>query len=725
MSELSRGLHDPLGYSPSSNDPSNSARLSSDWNPRASGSVTSRSDRLGHDRSKTPESLGLPTSRPASKTSFRTPRSSGAHGSRHSGGFLLEPTSIPSSYVSRSPSQLSSASGRHAVEDERNVQRSSAQAGADVPEKARPSRNAPQEPAPQDVSHDTRPSNRRSGILGRARDGLRFRKMRASEPLQRSQNMFVTSQPLDGQQDAALSETMSKQSSARSASASAIDPNQLVRMALSLSESRRLHLSPGHLASAPAIAGSRRVVSGNNMGPAQTLATTGDSFSQYLPVKRDTSSPIGRFSSPPGDGRESLATEDSTPLPLLGHDHDYHFSQGTLSRAEKARNAIELAYEYKRLLQYLPALKPNGDTGDEEDGSTDHYTFHERENGIGSPFRGLGRDYNPLQYIRNKRIRRTARCPLDGAADGWNNIFTVKSWIDSVGLEAQRPKYRVEDVALLPAWSSPAVLGPAVPEGPSTNTPSNPPKTVLNKVDWSFDPADLLADAYWLEQEDHKAWIESKDGSKIFDHFSRPKKTRSASVDSSKFPELPMDSPLRERMSPSSLPDSDHGSPRLDHETRADADDAVEEFHFHRSSHSQSRAARLTHRLFHRRGDSIASSNMSISDDEHHSLPRNRPRRASTLENVGALKRHMDRFMQKEFREDARRNSSDLQDSPPHSPIQPEHGRRMALQPREASIEEEPGSVLQDSKTSISSHNAVGSKRNTSITTDSSHAPRI
>lgn len=643
-----------------------------------------------------------------------------ASGARHSGGFLLEPTVNYASSKRSLNSDSSAAERNSSLSEPAKIQN-----GGPVGDR---SRETPRDrmswgvtPAVDDTSGGLK---RSSGLFGKAREGLRIRRMRAPEPLGRSQNTFVARQPaVDGHIDTTVSEATSKDSTARSTSASAIDPNQLVRMALSLSESRRLHLSPGHLASAPVISGHRRVTSGASNGSAQNLPTTGDSFAQYLSTSRGSQGPIDRRYTPSSDGGFPTA-DDTSPIPMLGDKDEYYFSQGTLSRAEKARNTIELSYEYKRLLQYLPPLKPSASGVSDRNGTTN---FSASGSSYGGnklhPTETLGRAYNPLQYIRNKQIRRAARMPLDGAADGWDNIFTVKAWIDSVGLEALRPKYAVDDVAFLPPWTSPAVqVSPSLDKS-NTNIPSNLAKPVLSKVDWSFKPEDLLADAYWLEQDDHKASIESKDGNRIYQHFRRP---RAASVDSTRFPELVPDTALREQ--PPSFASEDPISPKSNQSHGSEADHDGGEIPIHGMPHSESRAARITRKFFHRsRGESVASSSMSISDDERHmpSYARKR-RRSSTLENVGPLKRHMERLMAKESHE-SRRRSFTHSASPPLSPSQPEHGRRMALQPHERTIQEEPTDSrefnVQHSRNT--SHESAVQSRQDSGATGFTHTPRV
>lgn len=705
-------LSETPGHVPSAHRPSKSALSLESRYQHGSSSLSSRLDHNGYDRSKTPERLRRhsPLNDLASAGSgdrSRASRSPSASNSRHSGGFLLEPSAnyaLSRRSANSSTSTAANTDGRPASQNH-----------SETSGQERLSQDQLRKSTSQELDETSGGSKRGSRFFGRAREGLRIRKKRVSEPVQRFQTYLGRYQSTDEQEDVAKSETMSKAATMRSASASAIDPNQLVRMALSLNESRRLHLSPGHLAAAPLVGDARRVASGGSASGNQNLPTTGEGLAQYLPSSRHSSNLIERRPTPTSNGRVSSATDHSNSLPLLGLDHEHHFSIGTLSRAEKARNVIELSYEYKRLLEFLPPLHPSSGARDQATKFSTSPSTHARK-GFHSAD-DLGRPYNPLQYIRNKRVRRDKRVPLNGVTDGWDNIHTVKSWIDSVSLESQRPNYTVEDVAFLPLWSSPAVQASLQDQQSTFTTTNFPTKPIPNKVDWSFNPADLLADAYWLEQEDHKTFIEARDGHKVFEHFHRPRapNTRSASVESTQVPGLPPDSPLQEQTSP--LSPVHPASPQSPRNIESD-EDHVGFVPTHRHIDSQSKVSRLTHRLFHRsRGNSIASSNISLSDDEHTRFPQ-RKRRRSTLENVGPLKRHMDKMMEKESRETDRR----FFDSPPHSPVLANHGRRMALHFGESSVGGKPQG-LQHSRTA--SYESSAHSQSPTFENGLSNAPRL
>ena len=99
-------------------------------------------------------------------------------------------------------------------------------------------------------------------------------------------------------------------------------------------------------------------------------------------------------------------------------DNVFHtFSPATLARAEKARKYFELAHEHRRLLEHLPPLKPDSS-------APGNYMF-ETVSSPGSAFpeitrvpsgakikHALGREYNPIQSLRNRRIRIREKRPF-------------------------------------------------------------------------------------------------------------------------------------------------------------------------------------------------------------------------------------------------------------------------------------------------------------------------
>ncbi|USP82451.1 hypothetical protein yc1106_09725 [Curvularia clavata] len=284
----------------------------------------------------------------------------------------------------------------------------------------------------------------------------------------------------------------------------AIDPSQLVHMALNLSESRRRYISTSQLlASQPRVAsGSQREGSHSNYG-------AGGSLKHYLNEQRRTSrniSPMGGGGSP---SRHMSASMQGGGSIAFSGSQTINPSASTLARVNKARAYIELHVEYLRLLEFLPPLKP--------DASAPGNFIVSSSNMPGSPqahltrtpsYAGkqhnLGRPYNPLQYIRNRRIRARERVVLDHPPEEFEDVEQVHDWVDRVEQHAKRPGYRRNDAVYLPKIHH---------DHEATSPPSKPARPHKG---WFFTPQELLADAHWLEQGDNKTLVENRRGQKIF-----------------------------------------------------------------------------------------------------------------------------------------------------------------------------------------------------------------
>ncbi|KAI1477064.1 hypothetical protein F4774DRAFT_215961 [Daldinia eschscholtzii] len=287
-----------------------------------------------------------------------------------------------------------------------------------------------------------------------------------------------------------------------------VDSTQIVNMALNLSESRRLaerrNMSspiPPRLAQLPD-------------------SLSGGSLKQHLQQQRRTSRNI---SPRPDKGLSPrIMSASSMVSPLQSFDQDggyqYHFSSSTLNRAQKAKEYLELMAQYRRLLQFLPPLKQDARSRPSSSGiSTSSGPLGSPLNPItGAPQVTLGRTYNPLQYIRNRKVRARERRAIDGEAQGFADVSRVTDWIDEAATTAA--------TSALSLGSSPLPHFPGAHENPDQDfPPSNIPRPISTvakpkrlRIDWTIDPADMLADAYWLEQGDNKYLIEDRHYSKIF-----------------------------------------------------------------------------------------------------------------------------------------------------------------------------------------------------------------
>lgn len=340
------------------------------------------------------------------------------------------------------------------------------------------------------------------------------------------------------------------------------DPAQIVNLALNLSESRRRNFSSGGLLIPRDVVGARRVISSGQQSLILSNSAIGGSLRQQLQHQRQVSRNIsprsGRSSSNKRSGsdsphpqKEQVGKRQSTLLPDfdagVADDVVFDASDATFSRAEKASVAIEMMYEYRRLLQYLPPIPTNTkckpSTGK---GVAKHQ---------GEPSTGLGRSYNPLQYIRNRKVRFRERRPLDAEAAGWKDLGRVRTWVDTVASEREDGVSRIDRRFPLPSLDiisggSPQVDGLQNPSVP-TSAGSQSRKVGRPRMDWEFSSWDLLADAHWLDQDDNIDHIEDPSGNKITTTSPyRKEYTPRASLDSNRSSARRSGSILRGHASP-------------------------------------------------------------------------------------------------------------------------------------------------------------------------------
>ena len=408
-----------------------------------------------------------------------------------------------------------------------------------------------------------------------------------------------------------------------------IDPAQIVRMALNLSEGRRMHLDPGQVPSIQTSTDRRSVSAAMSI---KARAFSGSPHHQPLDQSRDSKSQSGRgtpsgarkeiasVSSRSSGGNRSSLLEDQQP--------EYTFSPATVSRADRASAYFELANEHRRLLQYLPPLKhESGSSVDKES------TF--------------GRAYNPMQFVRNREARAGAKNAIDAERAGWGDASQVKHWVDAVESEAGQEGYIEGDIAHLPRW----VSGTGTSTNPQSQahqkaTDENQPKSFqYTKCLWAMEPPELLADAYWLEQDDHKRLIKDRHGHMIFKAFSKPARRRAgtglsaqthhtaftaSSDDASKLPK----SPQAARTSTASF------------EGPAGADLDVNGVRF--SPQRKIKASAVKRHLLRRHRSPVRRNRHSSGSESDRSLDGFQPERGPKSNNIGPLERHMKQIMEKE-----------------------------------------------------------------------------
>ena len=280
------------------------------------------------------------------------------------------------------------------------------------------------------------------------------------------------------------------------------DPAQIVNLALNLSESRRRNISGGGF-----------------LLPGLPHSNSGGSLRQHLqqqryasgntsPRSRNTSGSPRVISTSSRQRKSTPIHSPSTPMlsEQLGDDHILMPSDATLTRAAKAKEVFELFYEYRRLLPHLPAIPVSARKG--SSGSTRAL----------APT-GIGRVYNPLQYVRNRRIRLSERKPLNAEAAGWRDVARVRNWVDRI-IDEREDGFVAHDQQTLPPFEG-EQLEAAASDGADGSglIPAKVPHTQhvgRPNIDWTFFPWDLLADVHWLEEDDHFKRIRDSSGQNIF-----------------------------------------------------------------------------------------------------------------------------------------------------------------------------------------------------------------
>ncbi|KAL9043790.1 MAG: hypothetical protein Q9214_003034, partial [Letrouitia sp. 1 TL-2023] len=292
------------------------------------------------------------------------------------------------------------------------------------------------------------------------------------------------------------------------------DPAQIVNIALSLGESRRRNFSNNRFSSAYPSPSKQHVSSGlssaNSYG--KYSSTAGINLRQYLQDQRQVSRNVSSRSST-NSYRKPLETskEDdyttshssnssASPVSLIPDAVTFKPSDATLLRAEKARVTLELLYQYRRSLQHLSDLPIPSDRRPGTTTST--AVANHRDNG------SVGRAYNPLQYIRNREIRRDEQKMIDLEAEKWQDLERVKLWVDTIANKnaARLDNDKVNKTSLPPLESVEMDSGPLQPSPDSVR----PNKAVLpivksrrGEMYWMVNPWDLFADTVWLDHDEN------------------------------------------------------------------------------------------------------------------------------------------------------------------------------------------------------------------------------
>ncbi|EMC94873.1 hypothetical protein BAUCODRAFT_565358 [Baudoinia panamericana UAMH 10762] len=390
----------------------------------------------------------------------------------------------------------------------------------------------------------------------------------------------------------------------RPQSAPGLDPAQLVQMALDLSESRRRHVS-----------GPLRV-------PLSPKDSRRSSARQRISYMANDSSRV-----PSGQLHEPLSVADDGIR--MATETQLKPSPATLSRAEKARKYFELASEHRRLLHHLPPLKPDSTAKGNHSISTANspgstYPEITRTPTHAGATHDLGRPYNPLQALRNRRLRNRERQVLPAPPEAWQDVDAIGRWIDEVEKATRHPLFReTRDTITLPRFHGDIRGSDTNQDAIKGHRRTDTASSVLTRPEngWSIEPCELLADTYWTEKGSNRYLLESSRGSPVFPRHARH------SVE-------------KVRVS-----QDGHGeSPATPQGNRDDADHVP----FHKRAH------RATHLLPRRTRPSRlarSGSNSSVSSDGRPTPMPLRPEDDSTgILNIGPLEKHMRQMIARDER---------------------------------------------------------------------------
>ncbi|GKZ20797.1 hypothetical protein AbraCBS73388_006415 [Aspergillus brasiliensis] len=303
------------------------------------------------------------------------------------------------------------------------------------------------------------------------------------------------------------------------------DSLQIVNLALNLSESRKRN-SLGRSAS-NRLSGGRWALAGGQPSasytgrhasvPVTDLGQGGPQHGQRITQApgEDRTRMVGssQHGGPSTHAPSSVASllphsAGSEPLPQ-------GFSESTLARAEKARRHFELFSEYLRLLPSLPPLQP----------IDDHNADSTSVNSSGFPSH---RVYNPLQCIRNRKVRFRERCAIDTEAAGWYDTEKVHQWVDSVQAEYSQQHHGPLECLRLPSFHNCKDDTPRAEMDEIDHLAVSPPSSLRRasrassvkarrpRSDWVIDPAEFLSDAAWVEEGHNKSKIVDRDGNNLY-----------------------------------------------------------------------------------------------------------------------------------------------------------------------------------------------------------------
>ncbi|KAF4472502.1 hypothetical protein FALBO_583 [Fusarium albosuccineum] len=491
-----------------------------------------------------------------------------------------------------------------------------------------------------------------------------------------------------------------------------VDSTQIVNMALNLSESRRI--------------ASRRNISRANpprLAPVQDSQTSSN-LRAHLQQQRKTTRAVSpkpnQSLTPRLPGVRSSSPLRSPFEPTTDVPYRYHFSTSTLARAQKAREHLELMAQYRRLLGVLPPLKMGYDRpsatsppGSPTEGKMT--TFGSREFMI-----PLGREYNPLQYIRNRKVRARERMVIDGEKQGFADVESVKDWVNDASDRASRDLLS-SDTPVLPSFPGAEEIDPQIASDSAAKAAL---RVRRPRVDWFIEPCDLIADAYWLEQDHHKQLIEDRFLGKIYPQTTDISRPMSRQTDELGTGVSPFITKTLEDADGSVDPQDKLARPDTETSEASHKDRAKQKLHDMGSFHRHTGSTHNHHDFLRRRRGSLSDSG---SDNEAKSEGRSRrSKRAGTISSRDneLLDKQMLEMIARETRQqrlshvqetEAEYMQAESSASPEHNPPpKPPAGREWSLTDHSDSDHrpaQEKGAVESSSRPHLGRHTGGGSKR--------------
>ncbi|RAL05907.1 MICOS complex subunit MIC60 [Aspergillus ibericus CBS 121593] len=312
------------------------------------------------------------------------------------------------------------------------------------------------------------------------------------------------------EQDAASQESHTEATESQAPVGLDRDSLQIVNLALNLSESRKRN-SLGRSASTRLSGGKWNLSTVNDLGHGGPQ--NGRNAMQTLGDDRIRTVGANQLGLPSIHAPSSVAS--LLPQSAGSEALPQGFSESTLARAEKARRHFELFSEYLRLLPSLPPLARV------DSHTTDSASF----DGSSHP---SSRVYNPLQCIRNRKVRFRERCAIDTGAEGWYDTEKVHQWVDSVEAQHSQHKHSPLECLQLPSFHSCRETKPCEEVDEADYLAVSPPSSLRRasrassvkarrpRSDWIIGPAEFLADAAWIEQGKNKSKIVDRDGNHLY-----------------------------------------------------------------------------------------------------------------------------------------------------------------------------------------------------------------